>query len=184
MPRVHRPEVLVSVDIEASGPTPATGSLLSIGACCVNDPEQRFYRELHPLPDRPWDRGAERIHGLSEARLREQGLPPAQAMTDFVDWVDQVAGHARPVFVGFNAVFDWMFVAEYLARFVGRNPFGHSALDLKSLYMGREGVERWADTEKVRIAERYPVEPQHTHHALDDALMQAALARALLAPRP
>ena len=36
---------------------------------------------------------------------------------------DGWAAGRRPVFVGFNATFDWMFVADYLWRFAGRDPF-------------------------------------------------------------
>jgi len=73
-----------------------------------------------------------------------------------------------------------MFVADYLWRFAGRDPFGYSALDLKALYMGRDGVARWDQTGKREVAARYPVSEVHTHHALEDARMQAALARRLL----
>lgn len=181
MPPRDLPEILISVDVETSGPTPATGSLIAIGACLVDRPEVTFYRELQPIAGLPWDAATERIHGLSEARLWEQGLPPAEAMIDLERWVAEVSAGARPVFVGFNAPFDWMFLADYLQRFRGANPFGWSALDLKALFMGRDAIARWGDTTKADVLARYPVELPHTHHALDDAQMQAAIARALLA---
>jgi DNA polymerase III epsilon subunit-like protein len=84
------------------------------------------------------------------------------------------------VFVGFNAPFDWMFVADYFHRYLGGNPFGVSALDLKALYMGKFDVARWAETTKRAIAKRIVVEGAHTHQALDDAREQAELARRLL----
>jgi ribonuclease T len=175
------PETLVSVDVETSGPTPSTASLLSIGACVVDRPDEAFYRELRPLPDRAWDPAAAEIHGLDRARLDAEGVPPADAMAAFADWVEAVCRGSRPVFVGFNAPFDWMFVADHFHRYLGRNPFGVSALDLKSLYMGREGVERWALTAKDHILRRYPTPHRVTHHALDDARAQAEMARLLLA---
>ena len=46
MPRIPRDEIRISVDVETSGPSPTTGSLLSVGACLVDDPERAFYREL------------------------------------------------------------------------------------------------------------------------------------------
>ena len=49
------------------------------------------------------------------------------------------------MFVGFNAAFDWMFVADYFERYLGRNPFGYTALDIKAFAMGRLGGT-WADT--------------------------------------
>ena len=181
MARIPRPEIRISVDVEASGPSPGTGSLLSIGACLVDDLEETFYRELQPIPGLPWDRGAERIHGLSRVRLAEQGVAPAVAMGDLVEWVERVApAGTSAVFVGFNAPFDWMFVADYLQRFVGRNPFGYAALDLKAVYLGRHGVARWAETTKEHVRARYPVSLPHTHNALDDARFQAMLARGLL----
>jgi len=181
MARPPRPEILVSIDVEASGPSPTTGSLLSVGACLVTDLERAFYRELRPIPDLPWDRGAERIHGLSRAHLAEGGVDPAAAMTDLVGWIAEVAPEGTvPVFVGFNAPFDWMFVADYLHRFVGHNPFGYAALDLKAVYLGRHAVARWAETTKEHVRARHPVTLPHTHNALDDARFQAMLARQLL----
>ena len=103
-------------------------------------------------------------------------------MRSFVDWVDTVAAGRRPVFVGFNATFDWMFVADYTWRFVGRNPFGVSGLDIKALYLGRHlaGVRRWAETTSEYVLRRYHVDLPHTHLPLDDALEQAAICRKIL----
>ena len=100
------------------------------------------------------------------------------------DWLHEVAPGVRHVFVGFNAPFDWMFVADYFHRFLGRNPFGISALDLKALYMGRDGVALWTDTRFDVIVERYPVLRKGNHNALDDAQAQAELAQKLLGLEP
>jgi len=173
-------EVLISVDIETSGDSPSTGSLLSIGACLVDDPTSGIYLELKPEPDLPWSADAERVHGLSADRLRRDGLDPAQALRQLDDWVLQIAAGRWPVFVGFNAPFDWMFVANAFWRYLGHNPFGISALDLKSLYMGRVGVARWEETRKLHIEERLDIHFEQTHNALQDARDQALLARFLL----
>jgi hypothetical protein len=77
-----------------------------------------------------------------------------------------------------------MFVADYLHRFVGRNPFGYAALDLKAVYLGRHAIAQWSETTKEHVRERYPVALPHTHNALDDARFQALLARQLLATPP
>jgi DNA polymerase III epsilon subunit-like protein len=180
---VAKREVLVSVDVEASGPSPGTGSLIAIGACLVDDPERGFYRELRPIEGSPWKASAEAVHQLSRDHLAAEGSDPGPAMTAFAAWLEQVALEGSvPVFVGFNAPFDWMFVADYFHRFLGRNPFGVSAIDLKSLYMGRHGVREWAQTTKRHVLEVYPVPRIHTHNALDDARMQAELAMELLGP--
>jgi DNA polymerase III epsilon subunit-like protein len=175
-----RPEILVSVDIEASAQTPGIGSLLSIGACLVDRPDVGVYIELQPVPDRDWEPSAEAIHGLDRARLESEGLPPEEAMAQLERWLIETCAGAQPIFVGFNAPFDWMFVADYFHRYLGRNPFGISALDLKSYYMAREGLSRWEETRRIHVDERLGLAPDHTHHALEDARGQAALARVLL----
>lgn len=176
-------EVLISVDVEASGDSPSTGSLISVGACLVVDPSLGIYLELKPEPGRPWSAEAEGVHHLGRERLEREGLDPAEAMRLLADWVAQVAGAGRAVFVGFNAPFDWMFVADCMWRHLGRNPFGISALDLKSLYMGRHGVARWEETRKVNVERRLGLRFEHTHHALEDARDQARLAQMLLQRR-
>jgi len=178
---VAKREVLVSVDVEASGPSPGTGSLIAIGACLVDDPETGFYRELRPIEGLPWEASAEVVHELSRDHLAVEGSDPEAAMAAFAAWLDEVAPKGSvPVFVGFNAPFDWMFVADYFHRFLGRNPFGVSAIDLKSVYMGRHGVRDWAETTKRHVLAVHPVPRIHTHNALDDARMQAELATELL----
>jgi ribonuclease T len=174
-------EVLISVDIEASGPSPSTGSLVALGACLVDDPEVAFYREIHPIEGVPWTAVAEEVHGLTRDHLAARGIDPAPAMAEFAVWLAEVAPQgSRPVFVGFNAPFDWMFVADYFHRFLGRNPFGISAIDLKSVFVGRHGIRDWAHTTKRHVLELHPVSLAHTHNALDDARMQAQLAHELL----
>ena len=176
-----RREVFVSVDIEASGPSPSTGSLISIGACLVHDPDVGFYVELKPLPDRPWREDAAAIHGLDRETLDRDGLSPEAAMEQFAAWLaDACPSDAQPIFVGFNTPFDWMFVADYFWRYLGRNPFGISGLDLKAYYMARAGVEHWTETSRSHIDRWLGMDEDHNHHALDDARGQARLARALL----
>lgn len=174
-------DLWVSVDVEASGPTPSAGSLLQIGACLVDRPEEGFQALLQPLPDRSWSDDAERIHRLSRARLERDGLTPRDAMAAFDAWLTEQAAGASPLFVAFNATFDWMWVADYFHRFLGRNPFGISGLDLKAYAMGRLDLADWQETRKDRLRSRFPTSLPHTHDALDDAREQADLARQLRA---
>ncbi|RPI28234.1 MAG: 3'-5' exonuclease [Chloroflexota bacterium] len=179
-------EMYVSVDVETAGPNPGQYSLLSIGACLVYEPERTFYVELKPVNEAMLPEAAE-VHGLSLEYLIERGLPPRQAMERFEAWLGSQIRSAslaytrrRPVFVAFNAPFDWMFVDDYFHRFLGRNPFGHTALDIKAYYMGLAGV-RWYETSYKLLGARY-LGPDHSlqHHALQDAIDQAAIFRFLL----
>jgi DNA polymerase III epsilon subunit-like protein len=177
-------ETWISVDVETSGPTPSTGSMLSIGACLVDDPERGIELRLRPDPALPWLEEAAAIHGLDRETLVRDGLEPGAAMAAFDAWLREVVpAGSRPVMVGLNAPFDWMFVADAFWRHLGRNPFGASALDIKALYLGRHlgDVRRWAETSRVAMLARYPVALPHTHDALDDAREQAALCRWILA---
>lgn len=171
--------VYISVDVETAGPIPARFSLLSIGACVVADPDEGFYTELRPTA-RGVDPGALAVAGFSLERLDDVGEPPESALPRFADWVDSVVpAGARPLFVGFNAPFDWMFVADALDRFAGRNPFGHAALDIKALAMGAAAVP-WDETGFAALARRFGLPGALPHHALEDARLQADLFRRIL----
>jgi DNA polymerase III epsilon subunit-like protein len=177
---VPETEVLISVDIETSGPTPSTGSLIAIGACLVDQPELTFYRELRPQPGIAWDHRTDSVHGLTQEYLEANGVEPADAIRNFAEWIETITGSRIRVMVGVNVSFDWMFVADYLGRYTGGNPFSIAPLDLKSLYMGRYHVKRWADTTKRDILRHVTVDLPHTHNALDDARMQAEICAQLL----
>jgi len=175
-------ETWISVDVETSGPTPSTGSLLSVGACLVDRPEEGIELLLRPDPALPWSDEAEVVHGLHRATLDRDGLEPRAALLALDAWLASVVPNgSRPVFVALNAPFDWMFVADAAWRHLGRNPFGISALDIKALYLGShlEAVGAWAATTRHDMLKRYPVDLPHTHRALDDAREQAALCRAI-----
>jgi DNA polymerase III epsilon subunit-like protein len=173
-------ETFFSVDVETSGPVPGIYSLLALGACRVDDPTVEFSAELRPEAAGA-DPDAIAVSGLSMDRLRAEGEPAAEAMRRFAAWVDiATPGGSRPVFVAFNAPFDWMFVAEALYRHVGRNPFGHAALDVKALAMGVFGL-RWRDTSYASLAARVGVTDPLPHRAIDDARLQAEVFRRILA---
>lgn len=166
-------EIYISVDIEADGPIPGDYSMLSIGACVVGSPEKSFYRELKPISDK-FDSEALQVCGFSREQLMKDGANPKTAMLEFSGWLNEICGgRYRPVFVAFNATFDWMFVHWYLIHFIGQNPFGISGLDIKAYYMGVLGKEFWFQTSKSRLDKRFLSGNPHTHNALDDAREQA-----------
>lgn len=182
------PVTLISLDIEAAGPSPSGYAMLSLGACLVDQlapglhAPTEFYVELQP--DREGElESAMAVGGFTLAGLRESGTPPAHAMAAFADWIESVTPEgSRAVMVGFNAPFDWMFVADYCHRYLGSNPLGHSAIDLKAYYAGVTG-EPWQRTSMPHVAQRYALDITLTHNALDDARDQAALFRAVRAER-
>lgn len=170
----------ISVDVETAGPTPDQFALLSIGACTISQPRQTFYVELQP--DRElFDPQAMAIHGLSLEALHRTGTPPQQALLKFEAWVHQVVlPPHKPIFVAFNAPFDWMFVHTYFLRYLKRNPFGHKALDIKAFYMGLSG-QPWEKTSGSHLHRLFRQAEGLTHNALQDALDQAILFENMLA---
>lgn len=172
-------EIYISVDVETAGPIPGQYALLSIGACLVEEPSTTFYVELQPdrsdyLPE------ALAISGLSLDSLKEHGIAPPTAMQAFADWVCNVVPKGnRVVFVALNAPFDWSFINDYFYRYIGNNPFGHSALDIKAFYMGLTGVS-WSETSMKHISSHLLQEKHLVHNALRDAQDQAEIFREIL----
>ncbi len=166
-------EVYISVDIEAAGPVPSTFSMLSIGAVVVDDPKKTFYVELKPVNDK-FVPDAMKVVGRTLQDFAKSGRDPKEAMTAFRDWLVSIAKAAKPVFVGFNATFDWAFVNYYFHQYLGENPFGFGGIDIKSYYMGMTGCT-WEDTRSSRVRSELKGPSPHTHNALDDAVEQAEM---------
>ena len=173
-------EAYISVDVEASGPLPPTYSMVSLGAVAVDDPQATFYVELRPVNDASVPE-AMKVVGRTLQEFAKVGRDPKEAMIAFRDWLRSVVKGGKPVFVGFNATFDWAFVNFYFRHFLGENPFGIGGIDIKSYYMGMSGCA-WEDTRSSRIpAEFKGSSLRHTHDALDDAIEQAELFRRMRA---
>lgn len=172
-------ECFVSVDVETSGPVPGDYSMLSLGACVVGDDGEGFYVEVKPLNKNAVPE-ALKVSGFDLAKLAKTGERPEDALARFRDWVAAARAGAMPVFVGFNAGFDWSFVNWYFIHFLGENPFGFAPLDVKSYYMGLTGCS-WGDTKSSRIRAEFQPAKAGDHHALTDARAQAEMFEKMLA---
>jgi len=167
-------EAFISVDVETAGPNPSQYSLLSIGACTIWGPQRSFYVELQPVNEEMLAE-AFAIHGLSIEVLIENGVSPEDAMARFETWLKEVVPVGQPpIFVSFNAPFDWMFVSDYFHRYLGHNPFGHAALDIKSYYMGLNGSS-WKETAMRNVSKNVLDGRKISHNALEDAQDQAEI---------
>jgi DNA polymerase III epsilon subunit-like protein len=172
-------EFYIVVDVEASGPDSCEYAMLSFGACTLYDPQETLYIELKPdshefIPE------AIEVSGLSLEKLDESGMSPQEAMQTFADWLDRINKNQKaPVFTAFNAPFDWMFVNTYFYRYLGYNPFGYKALDIKACYMGLHKT-RFDQTSHKDLCEYYKIGLDLTHHALEDALNEAEIFKAIL----
>lgn len=173
MSNKQKDEIYISVDVETSGPIPGEFSLLSFGACVVSQTTKNFYAELKPVNDNFQPKAME-VNKLSMEQLKSNGELPAAAMARFETWIKETVGENRAVFVGFNATFDWLFTHWYFIKFLGRDPFGISGLDIKAYFMGLKKL-RWGETSKKNVKIHFPPRHAHTHNALDDAIEQAEI---------
>lgn len=172
-------EIYISVDIEASGSIPGEYSMLSLGACVVGDATKSFYAELKPVNDK-FVPEALAVSKFDLTKLKNTGEGPAETMSRFASWIEQASGELRPVFVGFNACFDWSFVNWYFQKFLNKNPFGIGGIDIKAFYMGFAGVT-WDQTRSSKLPAEFQASSRHTHNALDDARSQAEIFHKILA---
>ena len=172
------PEIYVSTDVETDGPIPGPHSMLSLGSAAYTAEKRlvsTFSANLETLPGASADpKTAEwwATQPAAWAACRTDLEAPAAAMARFATWVDGLGG--TPVFVAYPAAFDFLFVYWYLMRFVGRSPFGHSALDMKSFAMAVMRTEYRQSTKRNMPAGWFDPLP-HSHVALDDAIGQGAL---------
>lgn len=179
-------EIYVSTDVETDGPIPGPHSMLSLGSAAYSADKRllaTFSVNLQTLPDANADPATARwwqSQPEAWAACRLDTQQPGAAMQAYAEWVEALPG--RPVFVAWPAAFDFMFVHWYLIRFVGRDPFGHNALDMRSFAMGLRGGD-YHRNGKQHLPRAWFDPLPHTHMALDDAIAQGALFCNMLAAR-
>lgn len=173
-----KPERYFSVDVESAGPIPGRYSMLSFGACAVDQPDETFYVELQPI-SAEFVPEALQVSGFDLATLEQTGRPPEEAMQSFRSWVETLAGTSKAVFVGFNATYDWQFVNWYLETYTTGNPFGFGGIDIKSYYMGLTG-KAWSASSSSQLPPEFQPDIPQTHNALDDAVAQASIFAKML----
>ncbi|HEY1137310.1 MAG TPA: hypothetical protein VGE64_07455 [Xanthomonadaceae bacterium] len=179
-----RQEIYVSTDVETDGPIPGPNSMLSLGSAAYTADKQliaTFSVNLTELPGASPDPDTAawwKTQPEAWAACRQGVENPEVALPRYRDWLRQLPG--KPVFVAYPVGFDFMFVHWYLVRFAGEDPFGHSALDMKTLAMTLLGCGYRDATKRNMPAGWFDPLP-HTHVALDDAIEQGALFCNMLA---
>jgi hypothetical protein len=191
--------IYVSVDVESDGPIPGINSMLSLGAAAfdpsLEDLTQRFtpvatYEvNIKPLKDavqdpetmKWWNSQPEAWEAATRDAREARVIIP-----EFHKWLNDLPG--RPIFVGYPSGFDFTFVHVYNTRFAppsaspsGKDPFGFSAVDIKSYaaaYLGVDypyAIKRNMPKPWFKTPPGCTPAPKHTHKALDDAIGQGIL---------
>jgi hypothetical protein len=171
-------EIYVSTDVETDGPIPGPHSMLSIASAAYTADKvlvSTFSANLETLPGaqgesetmRWWETQPEAWQAC-----RQDLQSPETAMREYLSWLKRLPG--TPVFVGYPAAFDFMFVQWYLIRFAGESPFAYYGLDMKTYAMALLKID-FTETTKRTMPKHWFDDLPHTHQALDDALEQGAL---------
>ncbi len=173
-------EMLISIDLEADGEIPGTDdfSMISLGACLVEFAEETFYVELKPISSK-FNPEALAVSGLDRDALIADGLDAHQAMQQFEVWVREMLtkyGRSKAFAVTLSE-WDQMFVDWYCVHFLGHRVVNFTGIDMKSYFMGKHRIRNFGQTGRTEMLKHYPVNIEHTHNALDDALEQAAIFR-------
>ena len=151
-----------SVDVESDDQAPSVGSLVCFGAVKVSDMSKTFYGQTAPITDK-WNPEALAVSGFSREE-HERFEDPEVVMKRFFDWVMEVNEGGRPIFISDNPAFDWQWINFYFHKYLGENPFGHSARRIGDLYCGlvKHGGKNHDWKRKYR-------KTRHTHNPVDDA---------------
>ncbi|SEL73200.1 hypothetical protein SAMN05216359_11530 [Roseateles sp. YR242] len=180
-------EIYLSTDIETDGPIPGPHSMLSFASAAYTADKQlvaTFSANLETLPGasaHPETAAWWATQPEAWAACLTHLETPESAMRRYVDWITTLPG--KPVFVGYQAGFDLLFVYWYLIRFTGKSPFSFSALDIKSYGMAVLGTDFRATTKRQMPKHWFDALP-HTHVALDDPIEQGAMFCNILQDTP
>jgi len=159
----------IMVDIESDGPIPEDYSMVSFGAVLVTpELDNTFFGKLKPISDK-WIPEALSVSGYSREETLEFDEPKS-VMSKFTDWLN-TNSKGKPMFISDNNGFDWQFINWYFHHFCQNNPFGHSSINLGSLYKGivKDMFKNFKHLRKT----------PHTHNPVDDAKGNAEALLAL-----
>jgi hypothetical protein len=130
---------LFFVDCEAVGLSPCNGHLTEIGI--VHYPSRH---EFHGIVTSVWD--SERI-----------------VFDDLYRWV-RTKTKTRAIMVSDNPAYDFQWINYGFDKYVGENPFGHSARRISDFYAGLVGdFTKTQEWKRLRVTE-------HDHNPVHDAL--------------
>ena len=183
-----KPEIYVSVDIEADGPIPGINSMLNVGMAAFRldqgdplVPIDTFEVNLKPLPEAEqdpdtmdfWAKNPEAWNYVTSNTVSaEEGMRKAGG------WAANLPG--KPVMVVYPT-YDFMWMRWYLVRFCPDQArvFGFQALDIKTLAMAAMNHPTFKGISKRSMSKFNPDwfkdQPEHDHTGLADAIGQGML---------
>ena len=179
-------DIIFSVDVETSGPTPGAHQLLSIGAVAYDAQGveyDSFSANLTQQPGKCWDPDTQQWWSTQKAAweaLQHDQITLAAAVERFDHFIRAlcVAGNS-PVFLADPVIFDYPWIDSAYREANRVNPFhfnskcGLKVIDLTSFAMGGLGIENTQRRATLRGFDT-GLSP-HTHVAVEDARHQGEL---------
>ena len=182
-------EVVLILDIEASGTNYAKHSIVSIGAVDFADPEKRFYGECRIWEGAHIMEGALEVNGFTEVEITDpEKKTEAELVTEFLEWTQHMEDRTL---TGQNVSFDRDMLKSGAERAGLSWDLAYRTLDTHTMcwmHMVKAGKNVPIDPQHRRSAVtldvvlRYcgiPEEP-HPHNALTGALSHAEVTSRLL----
>lgn len=164
--------VYVVTDIEADGPVPGIHSMLSFASLAYTTSGtflESFEANLNPLADAIADPDtmewwSKRPETWAEVTANQS--EPSEVMRSFERWLDSLPG--EPVLVAHPAPFDYMWMAWYAWKFLGKRKLGWTGLDIKSYAMATLNWN-FDRCETTHYDPAWLGLCEHSHRAIDDA---------------
>ena len=161
--------LLLSIDVEASGPAPLHGDMISFAAVVIEEPLVRTFASGNMRPE------CDHYHDAAYNAIgvtREQHLAAPHSIRErilaFRDWLEDLdPPRSRRIMVSDNPGFDFQWMNFELMNHTGEQLLGHSARRIGDVWSGLR--KKPLETLTWR---RFRVTP-HDHDPLNDALGNA-----------
>jgi DNA polymerase III epsilon subunit-like protein len=124
-------------------------------------------------PDEVWSAEAEKVHGISLQKLREEGITSEQLMENII----QAVGHEGlpPIPAGHNVQFDLAFLRNLFPRWMFRNLLGYHPIDSMTLaqalnFQVRKANGQWLfpSVNLGSVCKVLKIDPGKAHCAISD----------------
>lgn len=156
--------------------------MVSVGLVVVNadtyEEVDELYVEIKPIDGFTWSPQAEKVHGLSQSYLKQNGLTEEQAATAIGNLIMKYWGPTSSLcLLGHNvATFDLHFLRDMLYRHGLMFSFGSKHIDTNSI-----GHAVFSTHNSDDLFECIGVSREGTHDALDDAKAAVKVVRTVRA---
>jgi hypothetical protein len=159
--------LLLSVAVEASGPAPLHGDMISFAAVVIEEGLDRSFASgnMRPECEHYWP---EAYAAIGMTREQHEAAPHSirDRILAFADWLESLRD-SRLIMVTDNPGFDYGWLNFELLNHVGQQLLGHSARRIGDVWSGLRKTPM-----ETSLWRRYRVTP-HDHDPLNDAMGNA-----------